>query len=163
MDARRESARTLVQKLADRERVLAVEDKARSAAAELRSILGVPHKPFSCEEGSANTVSYSAERQCPTIKLTSQRCTATLTAGQRLCMLHVVTHASISVMVRLLWKDMETSRVEVARVEVGKGSLWTNTKVAKAYISEVNAFVEEVQRHQETYLCRGQRRIAPSS
>ncbi len=138
-------------------RVLGMEEKARSAAIELRSILSVPHKPFSCTESPESaTVSTSSGRQCPTIKLTSQRCTQMLDAEQRLCMMHIVTHASISIFVRSSWNDMEASRVEVARVEVGKGSMSNDAKAAKGYIMKVNDVVEELQRHQETYSCRGE-------
>ncbi len=130
-----------------------MEEKARNAAIELRSILSVPHKPFSCEESAI--VSASPERQCPTIKLTSERCTLMASAGQRLCMMHAVTHASISVIVRAMWKTMEVSRTDVARIGNGQGSV-DNAKTVKGYICKVNDVVEELQRHQETYSCRGE-------
>ncbi|RPD60285.1 hypothetical protein L226DRAFT_563334 [Lentinus tigrinus ALCF2SS1-7] len=155
-EARRKAVAAVIQRLTERECILEAEDKARRAAANLRSILEVPHKPFFCPENvhpSGSTgPSPSVEPQCPTIKLTSQRCTQTPAVGQRLCMLHVVTHTSISVLHRALWNAMEAARTEVAGV--GRGSLETQMAAVKRYITKIHDVVEAIQLHQTTYSCR---------
>ena len=154
-DVRRKYATAFLRKLEDRESVLTDEDKARRVAAKIRAIIAMPHKPFSCPTGSAD--SPDLERQCPTIKLTSQRCTLTPSAGQRLCMLHVVTHSSISVLLRTLWDAMEAARVEAAYIDGGgRGSSFNNADAVKHYINKVNDVVEALQQHQMTYSCRSE-------
>ena len=156
MDTRREDATALAQRLADREKILLAEDEAKSAAADLRSILRVPHQPFSCSIASETEPDTGPRRHCAAaVKRTSRRCNRTPAAGKRLCGLHAMQHSSVDVFLKKPWLEMEASRRQLDKL-AGSQVLFLKLGPLKDYVRKVNKFAHVMQIHQQTYSCKSE-------
>ncbi|KAI0687588.1 hypothetical protein C8Q76DRAFT_266597 [Earliella scabrosa] len=136
--------------LEDRERVLTAEQDAVKA----REVLMLPHPPFTACPSSPSTAAPSAvNRQCPTIKLTSRQCASSPMPRHRLCPLHLATHTITLSVLRLETEVLEKARVEVVRIEVGKGDVSSNIAIVRDYVRHLEEAMDSRKRHQKTYSC----------
>ena len=156
MDTRREDATALAQRLADREKILLAEDEAKSAAADLRSILRVPHQPFSCNIASETEPDTGPRRCAAAVKRTSRRCNRTPDAGQRLCGLHAMQHSSVDVFLKKPWLEMEASRQQLAHKSADSRIPALKLGPLKDYVRKVNDVTHGMHSHQQMYSCKSE-------